>query len=143
MGKSKKLGWAIGGEVHEMTVDAIEIVFGAWGFDMKKQHQEGNYIYDLYIPNLDIPIEIGGNREDKLWWLLENKRMFGLVLNGNGDRGTIHWLITHPIGRPPQKYKIFNLTKSGGLKFALVTKEDIPGFKVAEEWMSLNFDRKS
>lgn len=129
---AKNLGFNLGGEIHEMMIDLIEMVFGTMNIETIRDFKEGKFIYDIYIPEYDIPIEIGSNKERKLNYLFENKKQFFLVPLGSKKSFTSDWLIR---GKKGQSFKYYLVYEQKRLKIISISKYKLPGHKIATDWL--------
>jgi len=149
MNKRRTEGFSKGDELHEIMVDCVQmyfemIIFKGEDIKLESDYHDGEYIYDLYIPRYDIPIEIGSNRESKLDYLLKNKRMFCLVLLERRVSCHFDWLArgrgdpkTQKIIKPIPRVMVHNYKS---LKMIFVTRHKIPGFKTLNERIYLKGD---
>jgi len=130
---AKTLGFSLGNEAHEMMIDLIEMVFGFMNIETIRGFKEGKFIYDLYIPKADAPIEIGANKEQKLNYLFKNKKQFFLIPLGSRKMFSSDWLANGKDGW--KYYLVYGWEK---LKIISMSKLRLPGHKRAAEWINFN-----
>jgi len=128
-------GWAEGNQAHEAMVDLVQMycsmsLFKDADIEFIQGYEEDEYIYDLYIPKYDLPIEIGANKEAKLNYLLNNKRIFCLVLLDGRVSYRLDWLNSGNINKPVPKV-MWHRYKC--LEMIFITRHDIPGFETLVE----------
>jgi len=133
-----KKGWAKGGEIHEMIVDLVEMVFGTMDIETIRDYREDGFIYDLYIPTNDSPIEVGTNKINKLNYLFNNKDQFFVVPLGESESFVCDWLATgkKQNGWKFPYYLVYGWKK---LKIISISKDKLPGHKRAADWMATSY----
>lgn len=105
------------------------------GYKILEEHQEGKYVYDLYIQRDDLPIEVGKSKIEKLENLIKKKRLVCVVPYLNifpgGAKGLpgylCDWLRGHAY------CLIFNYKD---LTFIFISKYKLPEMKRFVEWSS-------
>jgi Tat protein secretion system quality control protein TatD with DNase activity len=129
-----KFGWGVGKQIHETMIDCVELLFSIqYKTKVLRNFHENGYIYDLYAPKYDMPIEIYSNRIEKLDNLLEKKEKICLIGNMGLDwnlqgRSMLDW-----ISRTANKYCVPYSYKNR-FKIIFVSKHKLKGYKHFAEW---------
>lgn len=99
-------------------------------YEIEEEYQEGKYVYDLYIPKIDLPIEIGANKETKLNDLLKRKKIICLVLLEDRKSFSFDWISRTSSKNGRKKIMVFNWKS---IKLIFITRYNLPNFKYFEE----------